>query len=98
MTVQVTQLKCQRCGYTWMPKNYQVMPKVCPRCKSMNWDRPRIETEPENLPALERKAVETYLSFCREVDPSRVRAIQKIIENEILLAQGSARKSASKPD
>ena len=31
-----------RCGHEWVPRNlHQVeRPRVCPRCKSANWDRP----------------------------------------------------------
>ena len=37
---QETKLECLRCGNKWIPitKN----PKVCPRCKSYQWDMPRI--------------------------------------------------------
>ena len=32
--------KCLRCGYVW--KSYSENPKVCPRCKSYQWQTPRI--------------------------------------------------------
>lgn len=32
--------RCERCGYVWIPRK-QELPKVCPRCKSPYWDRPR---------------------------------------------------------
>lgn len=33
--------KCYRCGHEWKPDNIDTPPKVCPKCKSPYWDRPR---------------------------------------------------------
>ena len=32
--------QCERCRHTWVPrmKDY---PRICPKCKSAYWDRPR---------------------------------------------------------
>jgi len=32
--------KCERCGHEWIPRN-EAYPRVCPRCKSPYWDRPK---------------------------------------------------------
>ena len=41
--VQVTKpgYRC-RCGYEWVPRVYKAdeRPRVCPDCKSPNWDKP----------------------------------------------------------
>ena len=39
--IQVTGYRC-RCGHEWAPKNLieGERPRVCPKCKSANWDRP----------------------------------------------------------
>ncbi len=29
-----------RCGHEWLPRNDE-KPRVCPKCKSPNWDRPK---------------------------------------------------------
>jgi len=29
-----------RCGHEWLPRDKTQEPRVCPRCKSPNWDRP----------------------------------------------------------
>jgi predicted Zn-ribbon and HTH transcriptional regulator len=29
-----------RCGHEWMPHGGE-RPRVCPKCKSANWDRPK---------------------------------------------------------
>jgi len=33
--------KCLRCGHRWTPRKPNNAPKVCPKCKSPYWDRPR---------------------------------------------------------
>ena len=37
-----TAYRC-RCGHEWLPKSLKAAerPRVCPKCKSPNWDRPR---------------------------------------------------------
>ena len=29
-----------RCGHEWLPRGRGDKPRVCPKCKSPNWDRP----------------------------------------------------------
>jgi predicted Zn-ribbon and HTH transcriptional regulator len=29
-----------RCGHEWLPREPE-KPRVCPKCKSANWDRPK---------------------------------------------------------
>jgi predicted Zn-ribbon and HTH transcriptional regulator len=31
-----------RCGHEWLPRSTTEVPRVCPRCKSANWDRPKM--------------------------------------------------------
>lgn len=38
--VQIPGYKCLRCGHTWTPRNDE-KPRLCPKCKSAYWDRPR---------------------------------------------------------
>jgi predicted Zn-ribbon and HTH transcriptional regulator len=37
---QVTAYRC-RCGHEWVPRNKGERPRVCPKCKSPNWDKPK---------------------------------------------------------
>lgn len=30
-----------RCGHEWLPRDKEEKPRVCPACKSPNWDRPK---------------------------------------------------------
>ena len=32
--------RCERCGHEWLPRTGEE-PRVCPRCKSPYWNRPR---------------------------------------------------------
>jgi predicted Zn-ribbon and HTH transcriptional regulator len=32
-----------RCGHEWLPRDAE-RPRVCPKCKSPNWDRPKLWT------------------------------------------------------
>ncbi|MCX6708935.1 MAG: hypothetical protein NTW67_04805 [Candidatus Woesearchaeota archaeon] len=33
--------KCYRCGHTWIPRNIEERPAVCPKCKNPYWAKPR---------------------------------------------------------
>lgn len=35
------ELKCQRCGYEWLPRKEDV--RICPACKSAYWDTPKSD-------------------------------------------------------
>lgn len=40
-SVEVTVLSCRcRCGHEWISRDRE-RPRVCPKCKSPNWDRPK---------------------------------------------------------
>ena len=33
---------CERCQYRWVPRrNTKTEPKICPKCKSSYWNKPR---------------------------------------------------------
>lgn len=33
--------RCERCAHDWVPREQEQEPRVCPKCKSPYWDRPR---------------------------------------------------------
>jgi len=37
--VKLAGYRC-RCGHEWLPRNKEERPRVCPKCKSPNWDKP----------------------------------------------------------
>ena len=41
-TVRAKVLLCSQCGHKWFPRTTQ-KPGLCPKCKSLRWDRPRKE-------------------------------------------------------
>jgi DNA-directed RNA polymerase subunit RPC12/RpoP len=36
--------RCERCSHEWVPRDFNSEPRVCPKCKSPYWDRPRKQT------------------------------------------------------
>src|SRR5437867_1434385 len=43
--VQLWGYRCERCSHAWVPRGSET-PRVCPRCKSPYWDRPRQSRSP----------------------------------------------------
>ena len=41
--IEIPVLRCYRCAYAWRPS--QPVVRLCPRCKSALWDRPKIHTD-----------------------------------------------------
>jgi predicted Zn-ribbon and HTH transcriptional regulator len=39
--VKLLGYRCERCGHEWLPRDKDHTPRVCPKCKSPYWDRPR---------------------------------------------------------
>lgn len=33
--------QCERCNHKWIPREENEIPRVCPKCKSPYWDKPR---------------------------------------------------------
>jgi len=33
--------QCERCEHKWVPRDHNETPRVCPKCKSPYWDKPR---------------------------------------------------------
>ncbi len=48
MKVRVAKLVCKRCGHDWYPRQADV--RICPNCKSANWDRLRKQPKPSTSP------------------------------------------------
>lgn len=38
----IEKVRCLKCGYEWYP-NSESPPKVCPKCKSYEWDKNRVK-------------------------------------------------------
>lgn len=37
--IQTEALQCYHCGHIWLPRNKDELPSLCPRCKSLRWDK-----------------------------------------------------------
>lgn len=44
-----------RCGHEWLPRDRADKPRVCPLCKSPNWDRPKKFERKSVVAALRRR-------------------------------------------
>jgi predicted Zn-ribbon and HTH transcriptional regulator len=44
--IEVPGYRCHRCSHEWVPRNKDQKPRVCPKCKSPYWDRPRRTKKP----------------------------------------------------
>jgi predicted Zn-ribbon and HTH transcriptional regulator len=42
--------RCERCEHEWVPRDTENEPRVCPKCKSPYWNRPRKQEKPEPQP------------------------------------------------
>lgn len=45
--IKLDGFQCERCGHKWLPADIDKPPRVCPKCKSPYWERPRKEAKPE---------------------------------------------------
>jgi predicted Zn-ribbon and HTH transcriptional regulator len=39
--ITVYQYTCERCEHVWIPRDTDNEPRVCPKCKSPYWNKPR---------------------------------------------------------
>jgi len=37
--VKITKHTCALCGWAWQPRNLAKKPKICPKCRSREWDK-----------------------------------------------------------
>lgn len=39
--ITVMGYQCERCDHQWIPRDFDTEPRVCPKCKSPYWNKPR---------------------------------------------------------
>lgn len=44
--MQVVGWECERCSHRWVPRDWVTVPRVCPKCKSPYWNKPRKNQVP----------------------------------------------------
>ena len=61
--ITVMGFRCDRCGHEWIPRGEVAAaePKVCPKCKSPYWNRPRKNAAPMTYESF-RNAVRSTLA------------------------------------
>jgi hypothetical protein len=47
--VQLWGYRCERCAHEWLPRQKDEEPRVCPKCKSPYWNRPRKDEKQVRL-------------------------------------------------
>jgi predicted Zn-ribbon and HTH transcriptional regulator len=48
--------QCERCNHKWIPREESEIPRVCPKCKSPYWDKPRkIEGKKKDIDLKEKR-------------------------------------------
>lgn len=47
----LTSCHCCRCGHTWTPATSSMKPEQCAKCKSRNWDKPKVTGRGRNFHA-----------------------------------------------
>jgi hypothetical protein len=54
--ITVMGYRCERCAHEWVPKYDTQEPRVCPKCKSPYWNRPRraVNAATDRLAAMEK--------------------------------------------
>ena len=60
--VEVLAWKCERCEHVWLGRDMSQPPKVCPKCKSPYWDRPRRK---ESTGPVAKKSTSTRTASAR---------------------------------
>lgn len=54
MEITLKGWECERCSHQWVPRD-EDHPRVCPKCKSPYWDKPRRSELDQAKESLKRK-------------------------------------------
>lgn len=46
MKIKIKKIRCLQCGHLWIPRKEKI--KKCPRCQSINFDKPKKVNKNEN--------------------------------------------------
>ena len=90
MQLSLTQIQCQRCSYSWVPRKAEV--RVCPRCHSPYWDRKRGEVE-----AKIKAEVRTPVAATDSIFRKMVSRIVKLCDPEKIILFGSHATGHARP-
>ena len=76
--IRVDAYRCDRCDHQWVPRSPQRRPKVCPKCKSPYWDRPRAEQRRKLTN--EGRVADKGMGLWRDLAPGRSLADELLAE------------------
>jgi hypothetical protein len=79
--ITVMGCRCERCDYEWIPRDLDVEPEACPKCKSPYWNRPRKRAKATAMTNYEdfRRAIEdTLRAASQELTWTEIRTLAKL--------------------
>lgn len=61
--ITVMGCRCERCAYEWIPRDLEVEPESCPKCKSPYWNKPKKHGKAPPMTSYEnfKTSIETTL-------------------------------------
>ena len=74
-------LNCIQCGHVWHPHYPHRKPRICPKCKSQHWEKPR---EPQTTPPVEIIDPPTTISSNQGDLPTTIPSDQGIPNDELI--------------
>ena len=101
--VAVWAYHCYRCGYIWLPKDYDVSeintlardpPKACARCKSKYWNRFRKCIDDVEYNSIRRDYAQDR-EVTRNQTPEEREIFDKIVKSEVRKMRREERKKLS---
>lgn len=90
MNIEIESVRCRRCRHQWVPRKSEV--RVCPKCHSPYWDRPRAA--PEKRAFLSSRSSGGIEAILKEM----VRRIIKVADPEKIILFGSHATGHARPD
>ena len=69
--ITVIGYRCDRCSHEWVPNDYSITPKKCPKCGSHYWDVPK------------HKSAMTYVEFREKIKTTLQSANEPLTWTEV---------------
>lgn len=76
--ITVMGFRCDRCEHEWIPRDSENDPRVCPKCKSPNWNTPRKAASMMSYEDFRDKIEQTLKQEGKPLTWTEVRTIAKL--------------------
>lgn len=77
--ITVMGYRCERCSHEWIPRrDNENAPRVCPKCKSVYWDRPRKATSMTNYEEFRDQVQQTLREAGKPLTWTEIRTTAKL--------------------